>query len=667
MKRFLFCLLAVGMGPSWGGVDHIFSTGFEPRFTVGGTITGLTALGETINITLNGEPQTEAMKDGPFVLNDPVEAGQAYWVGIDNTNCTVMNESGLMPYQNVTDVAIDCPLGFTTVYDIKQGFVTGDVALQNMLVTACSTIGYYVQTISGDPDFVGTDFSGIFVFDQTVDCNSLQVGDRVDINPATVTDFFGEIQLHNPIHAIQSSGNPMPLPVITTPAALNTMDAHPLNAVFVEVQNVTVTAETNQFGEFEVDMELLVDDRIHLPSPPPTLDEPFDFIRGPMAYNFSRNKIIPRGDFDLGRQAQLVINEVDYNQPGVDSDEYIEIHNVGGGDADLADIALLLVDGNSNTVYSTIDLTTGGSTLPGGGYLVAGSADVLSGIDPPSANLLHILMPNAFIQNGGSNPDGMALVNTADESILDVLSYEGSITAADLGFANPVSLVEGTATTAVDIDESALSRIPNGQDSDDADSDWQLSTLLTPGAANQVVQPAINLVINELDYDQPGTDNAEFVEIYNPTISAIDLNSIDLVFVNGNNNTEYGRIPLTGTLDPGAFAVIGEAGISVPVGTLFIDLDTVSIQNGSPDAVALINNTNNTLVDALSYEGAITAAIITGIVDPVNLVAGNPTGAMDSNAQVGSIIRFPDGSDTDDDATDFVFSANPTPGESNTP
>ena len=88
-----------------------------------------------------------------------------------------------------------------------------------------------------------------------------------------------------------------------------------------------------------------------------------------------------------------------------------------------------------------------------------------------------------------------------------------------------------------------------------------------------------------------------------------------------------------------------------------------NIQNGSPDAVALVNNSNNTLIDALSYEGAITAANITGFVNPVNLVAGTATSATDTGD--GSIIRNPDGQDTGDDSVDFVESANPTPGEAN--
>jgi hypothetical protein len=93
------------------------------------------------------------------------------------------------------------------------------------------------------------------------------------------------------------------------------------------------------------------------------------------------------------------------------------------------------------------------------------------------------------VQNGA--PDGIALVDTtgATPTVIDALSYEGSITAAMLtGFPAPVSLVEGTALAATVADSNttaaSLCRAPNGQDTDDAATDWKLCTVPTPGAAN---------------------------------------------------------------------------------------------------------------------------------------------------------------------------------------
>jgi hypothetical protein len=42
------------------------------------------------------------------------------------------------------------------------------------------------------------------------------------------------------------------------------------------------------------------------------------------------------------------------------------------------------------------------------------------------------------------------------------------------------------------------------------------------------------LVINEIDYDQPGTDAAEFIELKNVGSSAIGLSGYSVELVNGN-------------------------------------------------------------------------------------------------------------------------------------
>ena len=661
-------VLVVCLGMSFAGFsgkpDDIFATGFEASFTVGGNITGLDALNESVEIFLNGVSQTTVTSDGSYTSTDVVEAGQTFDVTIDNNNCTVMNGSGVMPNNAVTDANIDCPLAFTTVYDVKQGFATGDVALQNMLVVVCKdNFGYNLQTVPGDVDYIGDDYSGVFVFDGTIDCSVLQVGDRVDINPATVDVFFDEIQFNNATYAIQSSGNPLPDPVLTTTGALAGSAVHPLNGVLVEVQNVTVSALNSP--DYELDMMLAVTNRHYDTVPFPEIGENMAFVIGPLQHSFSVNKIAPRSAADLGRASQLVINEMDYDQPASDDAEFIEIYNIGPGQADLSDLSIMLVDvtfSGTGFVDHAESLAPAG-VLGAGEYLVYGDPDVVNALPPGTASIT--IPAQIAIENTG--PYGIALANTVDEILLDALSYEGSITEADLGFANPVSLVEGNATSELDdADVGSMARIPNGQDTDDAVTDWLYTDYATPGSANYIVPPSTQLVINEVDYDQPGSDNAEFMELYNPGPNAVDLDSLAVVFVNGSNNSEYGRITLTGQLLAGGYAVIGAQSVldTVPPGTLTFLL-TNSIQNGGPDGLALIDTDNNTLLDALSYEGSITAAIINGFAAPVNLVAGNPTTASDTGS--GSVIRSPNGQDSGDDSIDFANAPSPSPGETNDP
>jgi len=143
---------------------------------------------------------------------------------------------------------------------------------------------------------------------------------------------------------------------------------------------------------------------------------------------------------------------------------------------------LVLVDGTGNAEYFRQGLSAAGATLGAGQFLVVGNATV-TGVLPPG--VLSIDETGDWIQNGA--PDGVALIDTSTNTLVDALSYEGSITSCTItGFPAPVSLVEGTPFPGADTNDNlhSLARSPNGQDTDDANADWQLTTTITPGAAN---------------------------------------------------------------------------------------------------------------------------------------------------------------------------------------
>ena len=156
------------------------------------------------------------------------------------------------------------------------------------------------------------------------------------------------------------------------------------------------------------------------------------------------------------------------------------------------------------------------------------------------------------------------------------------------------------------------------------------------------------LVINEVDYDQVGADADGFVEIANTGDAAADLSQVALVAVNGGDGAEYDRVALTGTLAPDAYLVV-----------------PIELQNGAPDGLALLDTAASALLDALSYEGAITAATIGGAT--FDLVEGTALAdtVADSNTVAGSLIRNPDGRDTDDAAADWAFTTTVTRGVAN--
>jgi hypothetical protein len=175
------------------------------------------------------------------------------------------------------------------------------------------------------------------------------------------------------------------------------------------------------------------------------------------------------------------------------------------------------------------------------------------------------------------------------------------------------------------------------------------------------------LVINEVDYDQVNADGAEFVELLNNSSQTIDLTNIALVLVNGSNSQEYARYPLgtLGSIAPGQYLVVGADAVvsAAPSGCLTVAMGSSGnyVQNGSPDAVGLVDASTGDLLDAVSYEGGITSGVIAEGTYSFLEGTGDTTGLADSNTADGSISRLPDGADSDDNATDFAFTSAVTP------
>jgi hypothetical protein len=193
-------------------------------------------------------------------------------------------------------------------------------------------------------------------------------------------------------------------------------------------------------------------------------------------------------------------------------------------------------------------------------------------------------------------------------------------------------------------------------------------TTMHSATVNLLVYP----VINEVDYNQPGTDTTEFVELYNNTGADMPLDGLALVFVNGSSTPapEYMRVALTGTLASHKFLVVGSATVTVPgdaTKVVFNPDGSNKVQNGPKDAVMVIDTNSKTVLDVISWGGKCSASKITGFTDTPVCTEGTPLGATaedTDSTSVGSICRKMDGVDTDDNASDWTF-CNSTPGATN--
>lgn len=181
----------------------------------------------------------------------------------------------------------------------------------------------------------------------------------------------------------------------------------------------------------------------------------------------------------------------------------------------------------------------------------------------------------------------------------------------------------------------------------------------------------MGLVINEVDYDQPGEDNGEFVELLNTSASPISLDGLAVLLVNASASTVYGKSPiaLSGTLNPGAYLLLHSTVFTPPSGcALTVSLGTAqnSLQNGAPDAVVVIRVADNTVIDAVSYEGTTTAITYSGASVACTEGTGVPATESDLD-ELGSVSRLPNGTDTNDNSADFKFTTTPTPCKANVP
>jgi len=160
------------------------------------------------------------------------------------------------------------------------------------------------------------------------------------------------------------------------------------------------------------------------------------------------------------------------------------------------------------------------------------------------------------------------------------------------------------------------------------------------------------VVINEVDYDQAGTDTAEFIELFNPGSSSISLDNYSIDLINGSNSSSYRNIDLSGfSINANSyFVVCSNASMVANCNYSFI-LSNNWMQNGAPDAVALYDDGN--VLDALSYEGSLSP-----------YTEGNAMTIKDNNTDIISISRIIDGADSNNNALDFELGCI-TPGSAN--
>ncbi|MGV6832098.1 MAG: hypothetical protein ACWA5P_11135, partial [bacterium] len=368
------------------------------------------------------------------------------------------------------------------------------------------------------------------------------------------------------------------------------------------------------------------------------------------------------GDGDGTPSNALWINEFHYDNDGGDTGEFVEIAGTAG--IDLTGYSVVLYNGSNGTVYSTISLS-GSIDDEGSGYgalsfsqggIQNGAPDGLALVE--GSNVLEFISYEGSFTAVGGPADGMDSVDigiseASSTPIGESLQRIGSGSqASDFSWIGPVaespgslnsgqSATGGSTSNAVTVtfevsdlcdsgsdtatftvnpspelvisdvqdltvnacdyeDQAALEiafetwlsgfGVTGGCDPDVTD----LSGLMAPSLCVQA-EPNDYLWINELHYDNVGGDVGEFIEIAGK--AGVNLANYTIVFYNGANGTPYNTEVLSGTIDDEA---------SSGFGAVVFDNLGASLQNGSPDGLALINSANE-VVQFISYEGTFIA------------------------------------------------------------
>jgi hypothetical protein len=304
----------------------------------------------------------------------------------------------------------------------------------------------------------------------------------------------------------------------------------------------------------------------------------------------------------------VTINELLYDPPGSDSidTEFLELAGPVG--LDLFGLQVTFVNGNDGAVYETLNLE---GTIPRSGYVLIGGGGETA-------------LPGT-LQNG---PDGVVLID-CEGSVVDALGYgefEGDISPGEGGSAEDVS------------DGSSLARCADSSDTDNNAADFHAATP-TPGAENSGFTDVIacggegcfagaldgRLVINELATGEEGA----FVEVSGAV--GIGIEDAYIETFDGAGELLSSEILIGSTDDEGL---------------ALAELLTLGTDGGT----AILYDCQDEVLDTVAWG---TGEGLDGEGDPAP-----------APGEGESIARCPEGTDTDDNLTDFHL-ATATPWEPN--
>ena len=574
----------------------------------------------------------------------------------------------------------------STIWEVKSNrdLIGTRVELLDLVVTAVSDNGVFLQA---DPDaegYQGVEHSGVWAYMGAADKPAQW--DVVRAVSVEVADYYDETELMDLEWEKVRQREPL-VPVVLDEATLcqavvdGARSAY--EGVLVRAEGVSVTnpdpepgaGDTGE-GEFEVTCGLRVDDKLFLVDPPPAEGERFGFLAGPTMFSNEHLRLLPREDADVGFASATLVAfapERSFARAGGEGPAFPEAFTVevarpvgaplavqvASSDEGVAVVtggAVTIAEGERTAVVPVRGVAPGTATLSAWLLLVPGDpleveVRVLAADEP--ATLTGLEPGDALVPLATPFPFTVRLDLPAPEGGVELaVTVEGGV---------------GQAPEAVTVDEDALTAtffLQAGVE----EAEGRVGVTqgeLTLWADVSVVAGGASLVINEVDADQPSSDADEFVEIRNGTALPVPLAGLQLMLVNGSNNSVYRTFDLDEAgdeLPPRGYLVVAAQTVQVADGALVLRFDLPGsglIQNG-PDGVLLWDSVEGEAIDGMAYDEPVGPVDIGGVQVPVTEGAATP----DEPAN-GSLCRLPDGADTDNAPDDWGICDPPTPGAPN--
>jgi hypothetical protein len=234
-----------------------------------------------------------SVKDVEFKFAMLADGGTDWeWETIDNRMFTIDDSqtTQILPelYWNdfvlITIPEIQTPADSTDVSPYVDQVVT-----TQGIVTAVTDSKYWISTPEGGA------WNGLYAYDPV---NAPAEGDCIRIT-GTIDEYYNLTEIYDIIgYELMSSGNPLPEAAVITTAQLNSEEQW--ESVLVKVENVIVTQEVNNYGEWYMDDgtgECQADDALYHVEP--LAGDEFVSVTGVVNFSYGAFELLPRYEADL--------------------------------------------------------------------------------------------------------------------------------------------------------------------------------------------------------------------------------------------------------------------------------------------------------------------------------------------------------------------------------